>query len=73
MTRPSSNSAGPITLRPVSNDPITLHTVADTKEIYQALGKLAGLNVIFDTDYTSKRIPMDLTNVTLMRRYASWE
>ena len=64
-TRSWSNSAGPITLRPVSNDPITLHTVADTKEVYQALGKLAGLNVIFDPDYTSKRVPVDLNNVTL--------
>ena len=63
--RPPSNAAGPITLQPVSHDPITLHTVADTKEIYQALGKLAGLNVIFDPDYTSKRIQVDLTDTTL--------
>ena len=57
--------AGPISLKPVSNDPITLHMVEDVKNIYQAIGKLAGLNVIFDPDYTSKRIPIDLTNVTL--------
>jgi general secretion pathway protein D len=57
--------AGPIELKPVSNDPITLHMVEDVKNIYQAIGKLAGLNVIFDPDYTSKRIPIDLTNVTL--------
>jgi general secretion pathway protein D len=57
--------AGPIALKPVSNDPITLHMVEDVKNIYQAIGKLAGLNVIFDPDYTSKRIPIDLTNVTL--------
>ncbi|HMG02661.1 MAG TPA: cohesin domain-containing protein [Edaphobacter sp.] len=57
--------AGPIDLKPVSNDPITLHAVEDVKNIYQAIGKLAGLNVIFDPDYTSKRIPIDLTNVSL--------
>ena len=57
--------AGPIQLKPVSNDPITLHMVEDVKVIYQAIGKAAGLNVIFDPDYTSKRIPIDLTNVTL--------
>ncbi|WP_348269097.1 cohesin domain-containing protein [Edaphobacter sp. DSM 109919] len=57
--------AGPIQLKPVSDDPITLHAVEDVKVIYQAIGKLAGLNVIFDPDYTSKRIPIDLTNVTL--------
>jgi general secretion pathway protein D len=56
---------GPIELKPVSNDPITLHAVEDVKNIYQAIGKAAGLNVLFDPDYTSKRIPVDLTNVTL--------
>ena len=57
--------AGPITLKPVSNDPITYHAVEDVKNIYTSIGKLAGLNVIFDPEYTSKRIPVDLTNVTL--------
>jgi general secretion pathway protein D len=57
--------SGPIELKPVSNDPITLHMVEDVKIIYQAIGKAAGLNVLFDPDYTSKRIPVDLTNVSL--------
>jgi general secretion pathway protein D len=57
--------SGPVELKPVSNDPITLHMVEDVKVIYQAIGKAAGLNVLFDPDYTSKRIPVDLTNVTL--------
>ncbi len=57
--------SGIIELKPVSNDPITLHMVEDTKVIYQAIGKAAGLNVLFDPDYTSKRIPVDLTTVTL--------
>lgn len=57
--------SGPVDLQPVSNDPITLHAVEDVKNIYQAIGKAAGLNVLFDPDYTSKRIPVDLTNVSL--------
>jgi general secretion pathway protein D len=57
--------SGPVELKPVSNDPITLHMVEDVKVIYQAIGKAAGLNVLFDPDYTSKRIPVDLTNVSL--------
>ena len=57
--------AGPVQLKPVSDDPITLHMVEDVKVIYQAIGKLAGLNVLFDPEYVSKRIPVDLTNVTL--------
>ena len=45
--------------------PLTIHMVADTKEIYKTIGKLAGINVLFDPDYTSKRIPIDLERVTL--------
>ena len=55
----------PVELKPLSTDPITMHMVEDSKVIYQAVGKLAGLNVIFDPDYSSKRIPVDLTNVSL--------
>ncbi|HXB62004.1 MAG TPA: cohesin domain-containing protein [Acidobacteriaceae bacterium] len=57
--------SGPIELKPISNDPITLHMVEDSKVIYQAIGKAAGLNVLFDPDLQSKRIPVDLTNVSL--------
>ncbi len=57
--------APPIVLKPISNDPITLHTIGDTKDIYTAIGKIAGLNVLFDPDYTSRRIPVDLMNVSL--------
>lgn len=58
--------AAPVTLQPVSSDPITLHMVEDTKVIYQAIGKVAGLNVIFDPEFNdSKRIPVDLTSVSL--------
>lgn len=60
-----SSLAAPVQLQPVSNDPITLHMVEDSKVIYQAIGKLAGLNVIFDPEYTPKRIPVDLTSVPL--------
>ena len=60
-----SSLAAPVQLQPVSNDPITLHMVEDTKNIYQAVGKLAGINVIFDPEYTSKRIQVDLTSVPL--------
>lgn len=60
-----SSLAAPVQLQPVSNDPITLHMTEDTKNIYQAIGKLAGINVIFDPEYSSKRIQVDLTSVPL--------
>jgi general secretion pathway protein D len=56
----------PVRLKPVSNEPLTLHMTQDSKVIYQAIGKAAGINVLFDPDYTPKSIPVELTNVTLM-------
>jgi general secretion pathway protein D len=57
--------SGPVELKPLSNEPIpAIHMVEDVKVIYQAIGKAAGFNVLFDPDYTSKRIPVDLTNVS---------
>jgi general secretion pathway protein D len=65
VQREIQGMGSPVILQPVSNDPITLHMVEDVKVIYQAVGKAAGLNVLFDPDYTSKRIPIDLTSVSL--------
>ena len=56
---------GPLQLKPLSDEPLTIHMVADTKEIYKTIGKLAGINVLFDPDYTSKRVPIDLDRVSL--------
>jgi len=56
----------PVELKPVSNEPVILHMAEDTKVIYQAIGKAAGINVLFDPDYISKRIQVDLNNVPLL-------
>ena len=57
--------AGPVELKPISNEPITLHMAEDSKVIYESLSKAAGINVLFDPDYNSKRISIDLTNTSL--------
>jgi general secretion pathway protein D len=56
----------PAILKPVSNEPLTLHMTEDTKVIYQAIGRAAGVNILFDPDYSSKRIQVDLNNVSLL-------
>jgi general secretion pathway protein D len=56
----------PPTLRPVSNEPVTLRMQEDAKVVYQAVGKAAGVNILFDPDYNSKRIQVDLNNVSLL-------
>jgi general secretion pathway protein D len=55
----------PVELRPLTNEPLTLHMTEDAKTIYLAIGKAAGVNILFDPDYTSKRTQVDLNNVSL--------
>jgi general secretion pathway protein D len=55
----------PAELKPVSNEPLTLHMQEDAKVVYQAIGKAAGINVLFDPDFQSKRIQVDLNSVSL--------
>ena len=56
---------GPVDLAAISNAPITLKLTEDTKVIYETVGKLAGINVLFDPDYTSRRVKIELNGVTL--------
>jgi general secretion pathway protein D len=65
LVREVGSISSPLVLKPISDEPITLHTIEDTKNIYMAIGELAGLNVLFDPDYQSRRIPIDLKSVSL--------
>ncbi|HXZ40131.1 MAG TPA: cohesin domain-containing protein [Terriglobales bacterium] len=58
-------AGGPVELAPISNVPINLKITEDSKVIYETVGKLAGINVLFDPDYTSRRIKIELNNVSL--------
>ena len=58
-------AGGPVELAAISNVPINLKMSEDTKVIYETVGKLAGINVLFDPDYTSRRIKIELNNVSL--------
>jgi len=57
--------AGPPQLEPLSRAAINMKATNDAKAVFDAVGKLAGLTVIFDVDFTSRRISVELTNVTL--------
>ena len=56
----------PPELKPVSNEPLSLHMAQDSKVVYETVGKAAGINVMFDPDYHSSRIDVDLNNVSLL-------
>ena len=41
---------------PFSNVPITLKVTEKSNVIYETVGKLAGINVLFDPDYTPRQV-----------------
>ena len=57
--------AAPPELKPLSTELINLKMTNDAKVVFETIAKLAGLSVIFDPDFTSRRITADLPNVTL--------
>jgi general secretion pathway protein D len=65
LRRKISEAGGPVELAPISVVPITVKLTEDSKVIYQTIGQLAGVNVLFDPDYTSRRIKVELNGVTL--------
>jgi general secretion pathway protein D len=57
--------SGPPVMKPLSREPINLKMTNDARVVYETIAKLAGLSVIFDPDFTSRRITAELPNVTL--------
>jgi general secretion pathway protein D len=58
-------AALPPEIKPLSRAPINLTMANDAKMVFETIGKLAGLTVIFDPDFPARRIPVELNNITL--------
>jgi len=63
------DAQGPVKLRGISNLPISLKLSQDAKIVYQTIGQLAGVNVLFDPDFTSPPLNIELTGVTLQEAF----
>ena len=59
------DAAGPVELGPISNIPITVKLTDKSDTVYRTIGQLAGINVLFDPDYTPRQIKVELNGVTL--------
>ncbi len=55
----------PPELKPLSRSPVNLSMSNDAKVIFDTIGKLAGVTVIYDPDMQARRISVQLNNVTL--------
>ena len=52
-------------LRPTLTGPISLRMTQEAEAIFKTIGELAGLNVIFDPDFRSTRISVELDDLTV--------
>jgi general secretion pathway protein D len=60
-----STAQGPAELKPLTQAPINLKITNESKVVLETIGKLAGVNVLFDPDFVSKRITVELNGVSL--------
>ena len=60
-----ATAQGPVDLAPLSNVPITLKMTEKSNVAYETVGRLAGINVLFDPDYTPRQVHIELNGVTL--------
>src|SRR6266850_5284544 len=58
-------AAMPQEIKPLSRAPINLKMTNDAKIVFDTIGKLAGLTVIYDPDFPARRISVELNDVTL--------
>ena len=65
LERKLQNAQGPVELAPISNVPITVKLTDKSDTVYRTIGQLAGINVLFDPDYTARPIKVELNGVTL--------
>ena len=56
---------GAIVLQPLSDQPVNMNVTQDSRIVFETVGKLAGINVLFDPDYQTRHIHVELNNVSL--------
>ena len=53
-------------LKPISTEPINLNIPKqESKVVFETIGKLAGINVLFDSEFEEKEITLEIQNATL--------
>jgi general secretion pathway protein D len=65
LAKMAEDMQGPVELMPFSDTPLTLRMTTTSDNVYKTIGKLAGINVLFDLDYRPQRINIELDEVPL--------
>jgi general secretion pathway protein D len=65
LDKMAQEAAGPVELQPLSNTLINLRLTENATMVYKTIARLAGINVLFDQDYKTQKITVELNDVTL--------
>jgi general secretion pathway protein D len=65
LAKMAREAEGPVDLEPTSDNRLTLRLTTTADNVYKTIGKLAGINVLFDLDYKPQRISIELDDVPL--------
>jgi general secretion pathway protein D len=63
LAKMAAEAEGPLELQPSPNTPITLRMTTTADNVYRTIGKLGGINILFDLDYKPQRITIELNEV----------
>ena len=55
----------PADLAPLSTEPINLMLKEQSRVVFETIGKLAGINVLFDPDFSDSEVEIEIRNATL--------
>ena len=61
----AAEAAGPVELQQLTTTRTNLRMTENASVIYKTIGKLAGLNVLFDNDFKAQKVNIELNDVTL--------
>src|SRR3984893_6795342 len=64
LVKMAEEAEGPAELDAMSKNPINLRLTENANQVYKIIGKLAGVNVLFDPEYKPQRIAIELNAVT---------
>jgi general secretion pathway protein D len=65
LAKLAEGAAGPVELAAISNTLINVRLSETSNLVYKTIGKLAGINVLFDSDYKPQKMTIELNDVTL--------
>jgi general secretion pathway protein D len=63
LSKAAQAALGPVEFQPTSNTPMNMRLTAPADQAYKIVGKLAGVNVLFDPDFKPQKMNVELNDV----------